>query len=58
MRKIEENDLAGKTIKSVDTRCANVTKLVFDDGTFLQLWVEPVIGTSYGPIYGICIADE
>ena len=58
MRKIEENDLIGKTIKSVDARCANVTKLVFDDGTSLQLWVEPVIITQYGQIHGICISDE
>ena len=50
MRKIEEKDLVGKTIKSIDTTSINVLKLTFADGTKLELWAEDEIHTQYGNI--------
>jgi len=57
LRRINENDLIGKTIKSVDAGAVNVLKIVFTDGATLQLWAEDAVNTSAGSIPGIFV-DE
>jgi hypothetical protein len=57
LRNIEESDLVGKTIKSIDNTSVNVLKLTFTDDSTAVLWVEDVITTSFGNIPGILIED-
>ncbi len=58
LRDIQESDLVGKTIKSIDNTSVNVLKLTFADDTVAELWVEEVISTNYGNIAGILIEDH
>jgi hypothetical protein len=57
MRKIEEKDLVGKTIKAINNQSVNVLKLEFTDGTSLELWAEDSVYTQYGNIPGIFAED-
>jgi hypothetical protein len=57
MRNIEEKDLVGKTIKSIDASSVNVLKLTFTDGTKLELWAEQAVHTNFGDIPGIFAED-
>ena len=57
MRHVKENDLKGKTVTSVDTKCGNVVHLTFADGTELSLWAEPYY-TPAGSLAGIFIYDD
>ena len=57
-RKIEDQDLVGKTIKSIDTTAVNVLKLVFTDDTSLELWAEDAVNTPYGSIPGIFVDQK
>ncbi len=58
MRKIQNADLVGKTIKSIDNSSVNVLKLLFTDGTYVELWAEDAVATSAGSIPGIFIEDN
>lgn len=40
MRKIQPNDLEGKTIKKADCSSQNVIHLEFSDGEKLSIWAE------------------
>jgi hypothetical protein len=57
MRKFEAKDLAGKTVESVDDTSVNVIKIVFTDGSTLELWAENAVNTRYGSIPGFFVAD-
>ena len=57
MRNIEEKDLVGKTIKSIDASSVNVLKLTFTDDTKLELWAEQAVHTTCGDIPGIFAED-
>lgn len=57
MRKIQDSDLIGKTIKTIDNQSVNVLKLEFTDGTKLELWAEQAVNTQFGSIPGI-FAEE
>jgi hypothetical protein len=55
MREIRETDLVGKTIQSINNDCVNVLKLMFTDGTELELWAETAVRTFAGEIPGIYV---
>ena len=55
MRKLENNDLIGKTIESLDNSSVNVIRLKFTDGTTLELWSEIEIHTPHGDIPGFFV---
>jgi hypothetical protein len=55
LRNIQESDLVGKTIKSVDVSAVNLLKLTFTDDTTAELWAEDAVNTSFGSIPGIFI---
>lgn len=57
LRKLQENDLVGKTIQSAVTTSVNVVKLTFTDGTRAELWAEDAVYTPFGNIPGILIED-
>ena len=54
---IQESDLVGKTIKSVDVESVNFLKIDFTDGTTLDLWTEDVVHTQVGTVAGIFVDD-
>ena len=55
LRKLEESDLVGKTIQSMEHQSVNVLRLRFTDGTSLELWAEDAVSTEYGPLPGIFV---
>lgn len=57
MRTLEDKDLVGKTIKSINNSSVNVVKLEFTDGTKLELWAEGAVYTPMGVIPGIFAED-
>lgn len=57
LRKINNGDLIGKTIKSIDNSAVNVLELSFTDGSKLQLWAEAVMTISAGTVYGILVEE-
>ena len=57
MRQLEDKDMVGKTIKSIDNKSVNVVKIEFTDGTKLELWAEAAVYTSGGSIPGIFAED-
>jgi len=58
MRKIQDADVVGKTIKSIDNGSVNVLRLTFTDGTSLELWAEDAVYTPMGNIPGIFVEDS
>lgn len=58
MRKLNEKDIVGKTVKSFDNNSVNVVKLEFTDGTSLELWAEDAVYTPMGNIPGIFVDDS
>lgn len=58
MRKIKDKDMIGKTIKSIDNKSVNVLKIIFTDGTSLELWAEDAVHTAFGNISGIFVEDN
>lgn len=58
MRNIEDSDLVGKTIKSIDTTCVNALILTFEDGTVLNLMAEQAVFTNEGVIPGFFVDDN
>ena len=57
MRKFEAKDLAGKTVESVDDTSVNVIKIVFTDGSTLELWAEKAVPALFTCIPGFFVAD-
>lgn len=57
MRKLEDKDMVGKTIESMENTAVNVVRLTFTDGTKLELWAEQAVYTSGGSIPGIFAED-
>ena len=57
MRKLEDKDMVGKTIQSMENTAVNVVKLTFTDGTKLELWAEQAVYTAGGSIPGIFAED-
>lgn len=57
LRRIEDKDIVGKTVVSIDAGACNVVRLHFSDGTKLEMWAEDVVQTSYGNIPGILVED-
>jgi hypothetical protein len=55
LRNIQESDLVGKTIKSVDVSAVNLLKLTFIDDTTAELWAMDAITTNFGSVPGIYI---
>lgn len=45
LKKVNSQELIGKTIKSVGTDAVNVVHLNFTDGTSISLWAESGGGT-------------
>jgi hypothetical protein len=58
MRKIKEADLVGKTIESIDNKSVNVLRLNFTDDSFVEIWVEQAVHTSFGSIPGFFVFDS
>ncbi len=58
MRKIQDSDVVGKTIKSVENDSVNVLRLTFTDGTTVELWAEDAVYTPMGNIPGIFVEDS
>lgn len=58
MRKVEDADLVGKTIKSIDSSAVNTLKIVFSDDTAVLLTAEDALFTQFGTIPGIFIEDN
>lgn len=58
MRKVEDADLVGKTIKSIDSSAVNTLKIVFSDDTAVNLTAEDALFTQFGTIPGIFIEDN
>lgn len=58
MRKIQDSDLVGKTIKSIENDSVNVLRLTFTDGTSVELWAEDAVYTPMGNIPGIFVDDS
>lgn len=58
MRQINDTDLVGKTIKSIDTSSVNVLKITFSDDQVIELWAEHAVETNMGWIPGIFIEDN
>jgi hypothetical protein len=55
IRNVENNDLVGKTIVSIDASATNVLKLNFSDGTSIELVAEIAVSTPFGQIPGIFV---
>lgn len=55
LRKIEPNDIVGKTVKNVVNDSVNVVRVEFTDGTTLELWAEEAVSTPAGMIPGIFV---
>jgi len=58
MRKLEDKDLVGKTIKAIDNSSVNVVRLTFTDDTSLELWAEDAVHTQFGNIPGIFVEEK
>lgn len=58
MRKIQDSDVVGKTIKTVENDSVNVLRLTFTDGTSVELWAEDAVYTPMGNIPGIFVDDS
>lgn len=58
MRKIQDSDVIGKTIKSIENDSVNVLRLTFTDGTSVELWAEDAVYTPMGNIPGIFVDDS
>lgn len=58
MRKIQDTDMVGKTIQSIQNDVVNVVRLTFTDGTSLELWAEDAVQTRFGNIPGIFVEDN
>lgn len=58
MRALVASDLEGKTITSVDTTAVNVIKIMFTDGTSLDIWAEDAVYTPFGNIPGFSVEDQ
>jgi hypothetical protein len=58
MRALNEGDLAGKTIQSVDTSAVNVTRITFSDGSSLDIWAETAVQTQFGDIPGFFVEES
>ncbi len=58
MRKIQDSDVVGKTVKSVENSSVNVLRLTFTDGTSVELWAEDAVYTPMGSIPGIFVDDS
>lgn len=58
MRKIQDSDLVGKTIQSIQNDSVNVVRLTFTDGSTVELWAEQAIRTLFGDIPGIFVEDS
>lgn len=58
MRKIQDSDVVGKTIKSIENDSVNVLRLTFTDGTSVELWAEDAVYTPMGNIPGIFVDDS
>jgi hypothetical protein len=57
MRQVREEELVGKTIKSIENEAVNVLKLIFTDGTTLELEADQAVCTSFGSIPGIFVSE-
>jgi hypothetical protein len=44
--KINQSDLIGKTIKSVNIRAINVAEIIFDDDSKIEIWAEDALFTE------------
>jgi hypothetical protein len=58
MRKIQDNDIVGKTVQSIDNQSVNVLRLTFTDGTSVELWAEDAVYTPMGNIPGIFVDES
>mgnify|MGYP001575326429 CR=1 FL=1 len=58
MRKIQDADVVGKTVKAVENSSVNVLRLIFTDGTSVELWAEAAVHTSFGSIPGIFVDES
>lgn len=58
MRQIQDTDLVGKKIKSIEHKRVNVLKIIFDDDSQVELWAQPAVFTTIGNIWGIFIEDN
>lgn len=58
LRKLNQQDLVGKSIKSFDNTSVNVVKLTFTDETTLELWADEAVSTLAGMVPGIFVEDE
>ena len=58
MRKVNDAELVGKTIESIENSAINVLKLIFTDGTSISLWAEISFSTDYGSVPGIFVSDS
>jgi hypothetical protein len=56
-RKIQESDMVGKTVRSIDNTAANYVKITFTDDSELELYAEDSIYTQSGCIPGIFVDD-
>jgi hypothetical protein len=57
MRKIQDTDIVGKTVQSIENNAVNVLRLTFTDGTTVELWAEDAVHTQFGNIPGIFVDD-
>lgn len=57
MRKLEDKDLVGKTVKSIKNESVNCIELTSSDDTKLELWAEDAIFTQFGFIPGIFVSE-
>ncbi len=58
MRKIQDTDVVGKTVQSIENSSVNVLRLVFTDGSTVELWAEDAVHTQFGSIPGIFVDDS
>jgi hypothetical protein len=58
MREIKETDLVGKTVMAVGIGNLNVLKLIFTDGTSLELLAENAFLPNYGSVPGIFVKER
>lgn len=58
MRNIEDKDLVGKTIKSIDATSVNSLVLFFEDDTSLCLTADVALLTQYGNIPGLFVSED
>jgi hypothetical protein len=57
-RQIQDQDLVGKTIKSIENTSVNVLHLTFSDETTLEIWADVAVSTSFGDIPGIFVEEK